>query len=424
MNKKNMPFIILIILFAFALFLLLKEVKIFKRGSFQQIEKYIQNREYDKAKRAYLEQIEISDGKEKLEAEFNLAKLYYTNRQLVEADLLFQKLYNSAKEDSNIYDNTAIYLVMLAESKGDCDLAIDYILRIKELRPHITPESNAFYGNIPLVLSRCYLKDGNEKKAKTILEDYFSKEVDTKTRTRALIQMGKNFLELGGYDEAIKYFQDKRVNEGLIDIQKKELNHFLCMANLGKKNYDKITEISSFETFFQGDIESLGYAFYSSAIADIKQNRLEEGREKLNKIYATILGRLDIKESYKFHYLNFLRYYGLGLVDVVELKYENAEKNFMQIIEIYEEISSTRYNSFIEKNNFTFLNLLAHYELAKLNYKVMGNIQEAQERISKASDIIDSLTEQEKRIIGAKEIGNEGSIIEKINKYKLELNEN
>ena len=143
----------------------------------------------------------------------------------------------------------------------------------------------------------------------------------------------------------------------------------------------------------------------------------------MNKIFNTVIGRLDVKDYYNFYYFSFLGYYGLGSLDFAQNKYENAEKNFKKIVQISEKISPLRYESFIEKNNLIFLRLLAHYELAHINYEIKNNIEQAKNEINAALNIINNLTEKEKRIIELKEIGNNGSIVKKINDYNLKIYE-
>jgi len=421
MKKQNMLIIILSILAVIILFIFLTEVNIFKKEDCGVAENYITNREYDEAEKVYLKL--MNNKEENIQATYGLARLYYSQKRYDDADILFKRLFNALKENNDISDNTSVYLALVAEGQGDCDSAIEHITRLNELKPHVLPEKNGFFGNIPLVLSRCYLKKGDDSKAIAYLEEHLKNKLDEKSLTKTLMQMGRNFLELADYEEAKKYLTKEEISQGLIDVEKKELGHLLSMIYLGEKKYEEISNMSNSEAFFQGSIENLVYGFYSSAIADIKQNKFEEGREKLNKIFNTAIGKLDVKDYYNFYYFSFLGYYGLGSLDFAQNKYENAEENFKKIVEISEKISPLRYESFIEKNNLIFLRLLAHYELAHINYEIKNNIEQAKNEINAALNIINNLTEKEKRIIELKEIGNNGSIVEKINDYNIKIYE-
>ena len=221
------------ILAVIILFIFLTEVNIFKKEDSKTAEDYIASREYDEAEKVYLKL--MNNKEENIQATYGLARLYYSQKRYDDADILFKKLFNALKENNDISDSTSVYLALVAESQGDCDSAIEHIARLNELKPHVLPEKNGFFGNISLVLSRCYLKKGDDSKAMAYLEEHLKKKLDEKSLTKTLMQMGKNFLELADYKKAKKYLMKEEINQGLVDVEKKELGHLLSMIYLGEK---------------------------------------------------------------------------------------------------------------------------------------------------------------------------------------------
>ena len=349
-----------------------------------------------------------------------MGRLYYAEQKYDEAEEIFHEL---ARHTQDI-NESLIYLILIAEKKQKCDLAIEYGTRFEEMSSYDPNKYGDFSENIFIAISKCYLKKGEVEKAQNLLEKRLEKsDLEAFYKTKMILEIGKNSLELAEYEKAKEYLEKSKKNESLAKIEQIELDHLLSMALLGEKKYDNILEMTEKQDFFQGGKDSLIFAFFSSGMAEIKQNNLEEGREKMNKVFNVIVKNLNLNEFYKFYYYSFLGHYGLGQVDLKEKKYENAEKNFKNIIEISQKIPDYRYDFFIEKNNLIFLKLLAHYELAQINYNIKDDSIKAKEEINNARNIFNSLTDQEKKVIELKEIGNNGSIIEKINNLNLEINE-
>lgn len=420
MNKKNMIIIILILLTVSVLFLFYRESSFLKKNEIIKAGNYIQSREYEKAEKVFLSIIKDKKNDNYTEAIQQLGRLYYFQQRYGEAKELFEKLSKITQNQNELL----IYLILIAEKQGNCDLALEYIAKFQEINSDNISNFGSFGENISLVLSRCYLSKGEIEKAKYSLKKSLeTKDLDEFYKAKIILQEGKNFLELADYKEARNYFKKDELSKSLTKTEKIELNHLLSMTLLGEQNYSAISKMSEMQDFFQGSRDSLIFAFFSSGMADIKQNRIKEGRENMNKIFNIVIKNLDMKEFYNFYYYSFLRYYGLGKADIIEKKYENAENNFKKIIEISEKIPASRYESFIEKNNLIFLRLLAHYELALINHDIKNDFEKSKQEINNALDIINELTENEKRIISLKEIGNEGSIVEKINNFNLKLNE-
>jgi len=420
MNKKNMIIIILILLTVSVLFLFYRESSFLKKNEIIKAGNYIQSREYEKAEKVFLSIIKDKKNDNYTEAIQQLGRLYYFQQRYGEAKELFEKLSKITQNQNELL----IYLILIAEKQGNCDLALEYIAKFQEINSDNISNFGSFGENISLVLSRCYLSKGEIEKAKYSLKKSLeTKDLDEFYKTKIILQEGKNFLELADYKEARNYFKKDELSKSLTKTEKIELNHLLSMTLLGEQNYSAISKMSEMQDFFQGSRDSLIFAFFSSGMADIKQNRIKEGRENMNKIFNIVIKNLDMKEFYNFYYYSFLRYYGLGKADIIEKKYENAENNFKKIIEISEKIPASRYESFIENNNLIFLRLLAHYELALINHDIKNDFEKSKQEINNALDIINELTENEKRIISLKEIGNEGSIVEKINNFNLKLNE-
>ncbi len=420
MNKKNMIIIILILLTVSVLFLFYRESSFLKKNEIIKAGNYIQSREYEKAEKVFLSIIKDKKNDNYTEAIQQLGRLYYFQQRYGEAKELFEKLSKITQNQNELL----IYLILIAEKQGNCDLALEYIAKFQEINSDNISNFGSFGENISLVLSRCYLSKGEIEKAKYSLKKSLeTKDLDEFYKAKIILQEGKNFLELADYKEARNYFKKDELSKSLTKTEKIELNHLFSMTLLGEQNYSAISKMSEMQDFFQGSRDSLIFAFFSSGMADIKQNRIKEGRENMNKIFNIVIKNLDMKEFYNFYYYSFLRYYGLGKADIIEKKYENAENNFKKIIEISEKIPASRYESFIEKNNLIFLRLLAHYELALINHDIKNDFEKSKQEINNALDIINELTENEKRIISLKEIGNEGSIVEKINNFNLKLNE-
>jgi len=233
-------------------------------------------------------------------------------------------------------------------------------------------------------------------------------------------QQGENFLELAEYDKAKKCFE-KINKKNLVKTEQSELSHLLSMALLGKKDYKNILEMDRNNSFLMDNKSSLFFSIYSTAIAYIKTGKFEEAKKKLNLCFELVVF-MDLNNFYNFYNFSLLRHYSLGILNSYEKKYKEAEDCFKRNIEIIEKIPEIRYKYFMEKINIIFLKLLSLYELARINWS-KKDPSKAKQYIFLAINLIEALKIEEKKIIELKEVGNEGSIIKKINNLNLEINE-
>lgn len=396
-------FLILILVLIFG-FLFIKEYKNFDKLNLERVKKYLKSGKTDQAEKILLFLIKRKkDGF--TEAMNELGKIYFSQSKNAEAKILFESVYNLKIQDSNYILIALKNLALIAEIEGNYDLAIEYIFKFNEIKSnYINPKFNKV-DNLTLNLSRCFLKIGKSKKAIKLIEGNFNENLSENNKAKTIKQLGELFLELGRYKEAVECFAKKELS--ILKAEEKEIKHFLIMSLIGLKDYENVLKLSDVKGFLSGNKkESLILGLYASGMANLKKSEGNKAKEKFNKIFSVIVLSLDINEFYKFYYYTFLVYYGLGKLEIVEKNFKEAEKYFQKIIEISEVIPNNRFKYFVEKNNLIFFKLLAYYELAILGDK---------KKINEAISLIDSLTEKEKEYIGIKEIGNEGSIIEKIN---------
>jgi len=404
-------FLILILILIFG-FLFIKECKNFDKLNLERVKKYLKSGKTDQAEKILLFLIKRKkDGC--TEAMNELGKIYFSQGKNAEAKILFENVYNSKIQDSNYILIALKNLALIAEIEGNYDLAIEYIFKFNEIKSnYINPKFNKV-DNLTLNLSRCFLKIGKSKKAIKLIEENFNENLSENNKAKIIKQLGELFLELGRYKEAVECFTKKELS--ILKVEEKEIKHFLIMSLIGLKDYENVLKLSDVKGFLSGNKkESLVLGFYASGMASSKKGEGKKAKEKFNKIFNIIVLSLNINEFYKFYYYSFLAYYGLGKLESAQKKYKEAEKYFQKIIEISEIIPSNRYKYFMEKANLNFLKLLAYYELAILGDK---------EKINEAIYLINSLTEKEKEYIEIKEIGNEGSILEKINSLKKKIDE-
>ena len=88
--------------------------------------------------------------------------------------------------------------------------------------------------------------------------------------------------------------------------------------------------------------------------------------------------------------------------------------NYKKILEIIEIIPEVRLKYMMERVNIYFFKLLANFEIIKME----KNITTKKRKIKVIKDFSSNLTSEEKNLIKLIEIGNEGSIINKINNLK------
>ncbi|MDD4661788.1 MAG: tetratricopeptide repeat protein [Candidatus Pacebacteria bacterium] len=403
-----MEFLILILILILG-YIFIKEYKNFSKLNLEKSKKYLKSGKADQAEKILY--FLIKRNKEgSVEAMNELGKLYFSQGKNIEARILFENVYNSKIQNSNFILIALKNLVLIAESEGNYDLAIEYILKFNEIKKkYINLKSNKV-DDLVVNFSRCFLKIGKSKKAIRLVEENLKDNSSDVNKAKTIKQLGEIFLELGRYKEAGDCFLKKELF--VLEDQKREIKYFLMMSLVGLKDYDKIFKLSSEKGFFQGNKkESLILGLYASAIANLKKDNKDEARKKFDKIFNIIISSLNINEFYKFYYYSCLLYYGLGKLEIKEKKYEEAEKYFQKTIEILEVIPQNRYKYFTERTNLNFFKLLSYYELI-----IIGNDKE--EKINEALLLINSLTKKEKEYIEIKEIGNEGSIIKKINSLK------
>lgn len=399
-------FLILILVLIFGFFSI-KEYRDFSKLNLERVKKYLKSGKSDQAEKILLFLIKRKkDGS--VEAMKELGKIYFSQGKNAEAKILFENVYNSKIQDSNYILIALKNLALISEIEGNYDLAIEYIFKFNEIKStYINPKFNKV-DNLTLNLSRCFLKIGKSKKAIKLIKENFNENLNENNKAKTIKQLGELFLELGRYKEAVECFTKKELS--ILKVEEKEIKHFLIMSLIGLKDYENVLKLSDVKGVLSGNKkESLILGLYASGVANLKKDKKEEAREKFNKIFSVIVLSLNINEFYKFYYYTFLAYYGLGKLEIAEKNFKEAEKYFQKIIEISEVIPKNRFKYFAEKTNLIFFKLLSCYELAILGDK---------KKINEAISLINSLTEKEKEYIEIKEIGNEGSVIQKINSLK------
>jgi len=402
---------ILIVLTAIPIFLFLKETKFFIK-----MNKFFSKKKESSWEKSYLASLK-NKNVDPTQIVNRLGEFYIMQGRYDEARMIYEKVYTTlgeGKSKSNIVWNVFSGLALIAEKQGDFDLAVEYIERGERTRMFFSSAvSHLYLEKIWLILSRCYTKKGNGERALNCLKKYSLTNVNKEAQGRVSKQLGEICLELSNYEKAEKHFRKKEIN--LLDSKTKfEASYFLCMALLGKKDYVSILEMSKSENFFQSNSDVLVIALYSSAIANIKQKKYKEARERLDRIFNVITYRLNSKDFYKFYYYNFLLHYGFGRLNSAQKKYNEAKINFQKILEIMEAASDSRYKYFTERTNIYFFKLLANFELIKIE----KNVKKKKERTKNIKDFLNHLTKEERKSIELKEIGNEGSIIIKITSLK------
>ncbi|MDD3084980.1 MAG: tetratricopeptide repeat protein [Candidatus ainarchaeum sp.] len=403
---------LILIIFAVVFFsYFLKEIKFFPKVKkfFSKIEeKNWEKRYFASLKKKNVDSTQIVN---------RLGEFYISQGRYGEARMIYEKVYamlGKGKTKDNITWNIFSGLALMCEKQGDFDLAIEYIKRGETTRMYFSIGASNFYlEKICLILSRCYVKKGDEEKAIDCIDKYCLENVKKDARAKVIKQAGEIFLELSNYEKSEKYFRKEEISL-LNKTTKSEANYFLCMALLGKKDYVSILKMSKSEDFFQSNSDALVLGLYSCGMANIKQKRYKEAKEKLDRISNLIISRLDSKEFYKFYYYNFLLYYGLGSLSSAQKNQDDARMNFQKILDIMETVSDSRYKYSAERNNIYFFKLLANFELIKIE----KNAKKKKETIKMIKVFLNQLTQVEKKSIGLKEVGNDGSIIIKINNLK------
>lgn len=341
-----------------------------------------------------------------------LGEFYISQGRYEEATLVYEKMLAMHADGTgkhNMAWNSFVGLASVAEKKGDFNLAIEYIKKGEDIRAYFSSkESDIYLEKVCLILSRCYLKMGNKQKA---LECCVINE--GKSGVELIKQAGEIFLEFSDYNNAKKYLNKKELND-LSQTKKSEVNYLLCMALIGNENYDLVFKMASREDFFQSNSDVLILGLYASAMANIKKKEFSKAEEMLNRIFDISISRLDNKQFYKFYYYNFLLYYGLGSLNIARKENDKAKINFQKILEIIERIPLHRYEYFSERISIYFFKFLAFFELIKME-KIL---KERTKKVKEIKFFLKQLTEEEKFAIGVKEIGNQGSIINKINNCK------
>ncbi|MDD3032347.1 MAG: hypothetical protein PHF88_00030 [Candidatus Pacebacteria bacterium] len=410
--------IILFVLFLFVGFIFFKEFKNYKKKALQRATDSFEKGDIEKTEKIYKNLIK-KKSPDYIQAMDRLGRFYYYRKKYKKAKKVFEDLYELKLKKNNATSSAVNYLSLIANKQGDYDLAIEYIIRFEELGTgDFILKSNASSSSAFLILSRCYLKKGDIEKSETYLEKYFSMHAEQ--MEAGFKQQGENFLELAEYDKAKKCFE-KINKKNLVKTEQSELSHLLSMALLGKKDYKNILEMDRNNSFLMDNKSSLFFSIYSTAIAYIKTGKFEEAKKKLNLCFELVVF-MDLNNFYNFYNFSLLRHYSLGILNSYEKKYKEAEDCFKRNIEIIEKIPEIRYKYFMEKINIIFLKLLSLYELARINWS-KKDPSKAKQYIFLAINLIEALKIEEKKIIELKEVGNEGSIIKKINNLNLEINE-
>ncbi|MDD2227345.1 MAG: tetratricopeptide repeat protein [Clostridia bacterium] len=340
-----------------------------------------------------------------------LGDFYISKGRYKDALNIYEKAYSlieKGKIKNNIIWNIFNGLALLAEKKGDFDLAIEYVKRGEIIRGYFNfQESSDYLEKNCFMLSKWFFKKGDKKKALKYLDGYFSDEV------RKNITEAEILLNFFNYKKAKKLL--KRLEKDFSDKEEGiEIDYLLCIALLGEKSYAAILKISQKPNFFKSANDNLAFVLYSSFVAYIKAKKYKEAKERLDIIYNIIIYHLGSEDFYKFYYYNFLLYYGLGCLNFSQKKYTEAKNNYKKILEIIEIIPEVRLKYMMERVNIYFFKLLANFEIIKME----KNITIKKQKIKVIKDFSSNLTSEEKNLIKLIEIGNEGSIINKINNLK------
>jgi len=406
------------------MFIFLREFNIFNKKSLELAEKLFRERKLSRAKKILLCLIKNKNLKKSSEAMFFLGKIYYFEKNYNKAKKIFKKLYN-VKCEENIIRLKALYsLALIAEKEEESDLAIKYLIRFQEDKENfMSSESISFEKEVFMILSKCYFNKGEEQKATEYSKKYLSEKLNKNEEVIIKRQLGKFYLELANYEEAEKYF--KEIEEKIsVKLEKTHLNYYFAMIFLGKKDYKSLFVMTTKEDFLQGGIKSLFFGLYSSAMLNIEEKNFEKGKESLDKIFESIIRNLDVDNFYEFYYYTVLGYYGRASLELARNNFGLAEEYLRKVEVIFEKISNVdmEFSSFIQRVNISFLKILIFSELANIYY-LKKDIKKTKYEIKKANYLIESLTLQERMIVGRKEFGNKGSVIEKINVLKSKLNE-
>lgn len=340
-----------------------------------------------------------------------LGDFYISIERDKEASNIYEKIYllnKKQKIKNNIVWNLFSGLAIIAEKKGNFDLAIEYIKRGEIIRGYFDlEESPKHLEKNCIILSKCFTKIGDKKRALGCLNRY---------------SINKEMLKITEVEVLLDFFDYKKAKNLLELLEKNSLNgqkiidldYFLCVAFLGEKKYDTILEISQRFDVSKSINDNAVFVLYASAIAYIKQKKYIEAKQKIDRIYSLIIYRLNIKDFYKFYYDNFLLYYALGYLNSSQKKYIEAKQNYEKILEIIEIIPETRFKYMIERVNIYFFKLLASFEIIKIE----KNQKIKKEKLKTIKSFLNKLKLKEKKLITLIEIGNGESIINKINNLK------
>jgi len=386
-------------------YIFIREYKNLEKTNFKKANNYLKVGEFNRAEKILLSLIQNSRN-DNIQAMNELGKIYFFKGRYNESKTLFQNIYNLKSKNNDFFLIALRNLALIAEKEEDYDLVIDYGTKFEEIKNNKNVSKFNKVDGFDQIISRTYLKQGKIEESLEAIKK--NTEKDFTNSARKIKQIGEIYLAIGRYKEAKTYFLKEELKSS--NNEAKEIKHFLMMSLLGIKDYHNILEISKEEKLFLGKKqESLILGLYASGMANLKKGEENKAKEKFNKIFDVIFSSLNIQEFYKFYYYTFLAYYGLGKLEIAEKNFKEAEKYFQKIIEISEVIPNNRFKYFVEKTNLIFFKLLSCYELAILGDKL---------KINEAILLINSLTEKEKEYIEIKEIGNEGSVIQKINSLK------
>lgn len=404
--------LIILSLIVFVLFFnQIKEIDFFEKKDSNQALVYLDSGQYEKAEKIYLNL--IKDEKPGYVGDlFYLGKVYYLQGRIEESKNTFKEVANKNVDNVDI-KNSLIFLALIAEEEGDCDLAIEYINKYYQEVPLFSLKENSFLENIPLILSKCYLRKGEIDKSANIINDQLKNDMEERSFARLIVQLADNNLFLANYAQSLELFGNEKLEEEI----KQKRKGFIAMNLLGQEKYDDIKDILS-SSFYTLDKENLTYAYYSLGVAEIKSKNYKDAEEAFQNIYDQVIKSFDIDNFGDFYRFNLLRYYGLGILNVSQNNNIEAANYFKKIISISEEIPNYRMDDFKNKIDIYFLNLLANYELIKI-----GDSSEKGKLINGAQEIINQLTIEEREIINKKNIGNNIFIIDSIEKINKEFNE-
>ncbi len=410
--------IILLVLLVSVLFLFWQDInkeKVNNQRSditFEKAENYLalgDNKEAIKAYRFLLDQGDLTQ-----DILFGLGVAHYGQLQYQESKSYFNQVivmnhpHNQKKSDSYLY------LALIAEREGDWDLATEYSLRAKNL---FFSENTYFSPDFLMILINCSIEKGDIEMAEKYVAEIESldRELSLENNTLILKQKGLLAINKGDYQLAEKYFLDAHqlIDSSSQEIDKYDVRHGILVSLFGLGKYQEAIDFTNqADVFSEGRMNILWPAIYSFGVSNIKVGDLDKAEDTLNRMQRM---RFSLHPNAFYEHITYsaLVHHGNGILATAKNDEDQAILSFEGAVEVIDQISSKRYEMLTlpQKSTMKFINLLSLYELA--------NLSGDRDSLNKANNLINSLSAEELTLISTREMGNEGSIIEKIKGLRI-----